>query len=108
MKAAFDVLRDRPRIAITVTRDSVCAGDDCDAPHGKLLEEYSLLDAAAFAKAVSYGYLPSVAGIGHTWTCLLNDVRIAEISNSGIQPLVRATPFSDSNRVHFVYHSATY
>ncbi len=108
MKAAFDVLKDRPRVPVTVTRDSVCAGDDCDAPHEKLLDAYSFLDPAAFAQAVSYSYLPSVAGVGHTWTCLLNDVRIAEISNSGIQPLVSATPFADSNRVHFVYHSATY
>ena len=108
MKAAIDVLRDRPRIAFTVTRDSVCAGDDCDAPHEKLLEEYSFLDPAAFANAVSYSYLPSVAGVGHTWTCLLNDVCIAEISNSGIQPLITTMPFGDSNRVHFVYHSATY
>ena len=108
MKAAFDALKDRSRIAFTVTRDSVCAGDDCDAPHEKQLEAYSFLDPAAFAQAVSYGYLPSVAGVGHTWTCLLNDVRIAEITNSGIKPLVRSTPFADSNRVHFVYHSATY
>jgi hypothetical protein len=108
MKAAFDVLRDRIRIPVTVTRDSVCAGDDGDAPHEKVLDQYSFLDPAAFAQAVSHGYLPSVAGIGHTWTCLLNDVRIAEIGNSGIKPLVSTTPFADSNRVHFVYHSATY
>ena len=108
MKAAFDVLKDRPRILVTVTRDSVCAGDDCEAPHKKLLEEYSFLDPTAFAQAVSYSYLPSVAGLGETWTCLLNDIRIAEISSSGVRPLVQNTPFSDANRVHFVYHSATY
>lgn len=108
MKAAFDVLRDRPRISVTLTRDSVCAGDDCDAPHEKTLEEYSFLDPVAFAQAVSYGYLPSIAGVGHTWTCLMNDIRIAEISTSGIRSLTPTTPFVDANRVHFVYHSATY
>ncbi len=95
-------------LCITVTKDSVCAGDDCDAPHERSLEMYSLLDPAAFAQAVASGYLPSVAGVGHTWTCLLNDVLIAEISNSGIRPLVQTTPYADANRVHFVYHSATY
>jgi hypothetical protein len=108
MKAAFDVLKDRPRIHITLTRDSVCAGDDCDAPHTKSIEEYSFLDPTAFAQAISYSYLPSVAGVGHTWTCLLNDVRIAEVSNSGIHPLVKTSTFADENRVHFVYNSETY
>lgn len=108
MKAAFDVLRDRPRVPVTVTRDSVCAGDDCDAPHETLREEYSFLDPTAFARAISHSYLPSVAGVGHTWTCLLNDIRIAEISTSHIQSLISVTPFAASNRVHFVYHSATY
>lgn len=107
MKTPFDILGDRPRISVTVTRDSVCAADDFDAPHERQLEAYSLLDAAAFAQAVSQGYLPSVAGVGHTWTCVLNDVRIAEIGGSGIRSLVRTTPFAEVNRVHFVYHAAT-
>lgn len=108
MKAAFDVLKGRTRVSLTVTRDSVCAGDDCEAPHEKSAEEYSFLDPVAFAQAVSSGYLPSVAGVGHTWTCLLNGARIAELTNSGIRPLVATTPFADANHVHFVYHSATY
>jgi hypothetical protein len=108
MKAAFEVLKDRPKIQIMITRDSVCAGDDGDAPHEKSLEAYSFLDPTAFAQAVAYSYLPSVAGVGHTWICLLNDVHIAEIGNSSIRPLVRITPFANTNRVHFVYHSATY
>ena len=108
MKAAFEVLKNRARIPVAITRDSVCAGDDGDAPHEKSVEEYSFLDPVAFAQALSSGYLPSVAGVGHTWTCLLNGARIAEIGNSGIRPLVPATPFADANRVHFEYHSATY
>ncbi len=95
-------------LCVIVTRDSVCAGDDCDAPHEKSLVVYSFVDPVTFAQAVAAGYLPSVAGVGHTWTCLLNDTGIAEISNSGIRPLVQTMPFADANRVHFVYHSATY
>jgi len=103
-----ETLQARPRISVTITRDSVCAGDDCDAPHQKLLEVDTWVDPVAFTRAVSDGYLASVAGVGHTWTCLMNNTPIAEIAHSGIRPLVRATPFSDVNRVHFVYHSATY
>jgi hypothetical protein len=35
MRKAFEVLRDRPKLYIRLTRDSVCAGDDCGAPHEK-------------------------------------------------------------------------
>jgi hypothetical protein len=108
MKAAFEVLKGRERIPVSLTRDSVCAGDDCDAPHEKSHEEYSFLDPVAFAQAISSHYLPSVAGVGHTWTCVLNGVRIAEITTTGIIPLVRTTPFADAHEIHFVYHSATY
>jgi hypothetical protein len=107
MKAAFTVLKERPRIPVVITRDSVCAGDDCDAPHEKELETYSLLDPAVFAEFISGGYLPSVAGSGHSWTCLLNGTKIAEVSSRGVRALVRETPFGESNRVHFKYHSST-
>lgn len=108
MKAAFQVLKARPKIPVVLTRDSVCAGDDCDAPHEKKIEVHSFLDPEAFANATSSGYLPSVAGVGHSWSCVLNGVKIAVVGHSGIHPLVQETPFSDENRVHFVYHSATF
>lgn len=91
-----------------MTRDSVCAGDDCDAPHEKKKEVHSFVDPVAFANATSSGYLPSVAGVGHYWTCELNGAGIAEVRDSGIRPLVRETSFSDQNCVHFVYHSASF
>jgi len=108
MKAEFQVLKARPRIPVVLTRDSVCAGDDCDAPHEKTVEVYSFVDPEAFAREVSSGYLPSVAGVGHSWTCVLNGVRLAEVTSSGIRALVRESPFSDENRVHYVYHSARF
>ena len=108
MKTAFDVLKDRRRIQVALTRDSVCAGDDCDAPHEASVEEYSFLDPVAFTQAISSGYLPSVAGVGHTWTCVLNGIPIAEIRSSGIRALVGVTPFGEENNVHFLYKSAPY
>ena len=44
MKKSFAVLKDRRKIQFKVTRDSVCLGDDCDAPHKKEIECYSFLD----------------------------------------------------------------
>jgi hypothetical protein len=108
MKAAFEVLEVNPKIPVLLTRDSVCAGDDCDAPHVKKLEVHSFLDPEAFSKATSSGYLPPVAGVGHSWTCVLNGVKIAEVRDAGVRPLVRAVEFADENRVHFVYHSAQF
>lgn len=106
MKRAFSILKVRPKITVVLTRDSVCAADDCDAPHEKKIEVHSLLDAEAFARETSSGYLPAVAGAGHSWTCVLNGVRVAEIRDSGVRALVRESPFADQNRVHFIYHSA--
>ena len=108
MKVGFKVLKNRPKIGVVLTRDSVCMGDDVHVPHEKKIKVYSFLDPAVFAKAVSADYLPSVNGVGHSWTCVLNDVEIAEIKNSDIRGLVHENPFSEENHVHFVYHSATF
>lgn len=108
MKTEFRILKNRPRIRVALTRDSVCAGDDWSGPHDKTVEVYSFLDPDVFAKEVSSGYLPSVAGIGHSWMCVLNGTSIAVLTTSGIRALVQDSPFSDENRVHFSYHSAAY
>ena len=106
MKIAFEVLKERPRVPVVLTRDSVCAGDDCDAPHEKTIEEYSFIDPVAFAQAISSGYLPSVAGVNHTWICVLNGVKIAKIRTTGIEALTRTSPLAAENKAHFVYHAA--
>ena len=108
MPAKFEVWQERARVPVTLTRDSVCMGDDIDAPHERSAEVSSFLDPAAFARTLSQGYLPTVAGVGHTWTCLLNGVPIAEISCTSIRSLTASTPFADVNRVEFRYHAATY
>jgi hypothetical protein len=68
----------------------------------------SFIDPAAFVRDISANYLPSVSGIGHAWTCVLNGVRIAEVTTSGIRELVRESPFSEENRAHFEYRSSWY
>jgi len=89
MKKAFQVLKDRPQIPVVLTRDSVCAADDCVAPHEKTIMAHSFTDPEALAREIESGYLPNVAGVGHSWICVLNYIKIAEIKTTGIQPLVR-------------------
>jgi hypothetical protein len=108
MKKAFQVLKDRPQISVILTRDSVCAADDCDAPHEKTIKIHSFIDPEALAREASSGYLPSVAGIGHSWICVLNNIKIADIKTTEIKPLVREAIFDEKNRIHFIYKSAKY
>ena len=95
-------------IDVVLTRDSVCAADDSDAPHEKSMRVHSFTDPEALARETSTGYLPNVAGVGHSWVCALNGRKIAEIKTDEIRPLVVEAEFSETNRIHFVYHSATY
>jgi hypothetical protein len=107
MKAEFQIIKATPKIQVILNRDSICAGDDCES-HEKTVEVYSFVDPEAFVRAVSSGYLPSVAGVGHSWTCVLNRVKIAEVCNSDIRVLVTESPFEEVNRVDFIYHSARF
>jgi len=108
VKKTFRVLEDRPQISVILTRDSVCAADDCDAPHEKTIRIHSFLDPEVLARETSSGYIPSVAGAEHTWICVLNETKVAEIKTTGIKPLVREATFNDNNRIHFQYKSAAY
>ena len=99
---------ENPRAPFILTRDSVCMGDDIHAPHERVVEVPHLPDPVAFTRSVAVGYLASVAGIGHTWTCLLNDAPIAEVSVFGVRPLTSTVSFAAINRVHFYYHAAAY
>ncbi len=108
MKKQFCVLKDRPKIKILLTRDSVATADDFDAPHERLVSSQSFLDPAVLASHLSSGYLPHVAGIGHTWGCLLNGELIATISVEEIKSTVSEVVYASNNSVHFVYHSATF
>ena len=103
MKKEFSILRERPRLVVRLTRDSVCAGDDVDAPHAKVVETYSFLDPEALVRELASGFLPTVHGSDHTWTCSLNGQEIAQIENAGIRPLVSAIEYEEENRAHFSY-----
>lgn len=97
------MLKDSPRISILLTRDSVCAGDDCDAPHAKKINIYSIIEANALASEMATGYLPNVSGDGHYWTCILNGIEIADVRSDGTEAKVKEVVYQEENNIHFVY-----
>ncbi len=107
MTAESTMRQNRPTIRVRLTRDSVCAGDDCEC-HDRQIEMPTFTDAGQFAKHAAAGYLPSVAGVGHSWTCVLNGERIAVLTVSNVRPLIAALTLNHDNTVHFIYHAATY
>lgn len=108
MKSEFEVLKARPRVKIKLTRDSVAAGDDCDAPHPQEVETYSFLDPTALIKSIYPGYLPRVSGVGHSWDCIFNDRFIATITVHAIEPRISEVEYRPENHLHFVYRSASF
>ena len=110
MKQAFRVLQGRPTVTLRLTRDSVAAGDDIHAPHEREVEVHSFADPVALVNHIHPGYLPSVAGFGHSWSCTLNGQRIATIQGNaaGIRAEVQEVRYQDTNHVHFFYTPASW
>ena len=108
MKSEYSVVKDRPTMRFRITRDSVCAGDDVDAPHEVIRETHSFIDPIALASNLAAGYLPSVAGQGHSWDCVVNDQPVARIDMNGVSPCTTEVQYRDANHVHFRYNSAAY
>lgn len=108
MQKEFYILKDRPKIDMQLTRDSVCAADDIDAPYEQTVSTYSFLDPVALASHLSSGYLPSVQGVGHSWDCEFNGKVIATITTAKIEPKVSEVVYSAANHLHFIYHSASF
>jgi hypothetical protein len=98
----------RNKILIKLTRDSVCAADDADAPHEKNISIPVLSDTNSFVTHLASGFLPKISGEGHTWDCILDNKIITKISISGIENEIDQIIFSTNNHVHFKYHSANY
>jgi len=108
MKREFQVLRDRPMLTIRVTRDSVCAGDDVEAPNEKFVEVNSFTEPEAFMHAVTNAYgMPTIEGGKAAWVVLLNGNRIGVIAQEWNAPKVsvRELQFQESNHVFLRYHA---
>lgn len=107
MKAEFEVLHSRPQVVFTLDRDSVCSADDYES-HETSVETYSFTDPASLAEELSSGYLPSVAGYGHWWECILNGTVVAKVFSNGKAEKVNEIVYFDENSVYFRYHSAEF
>lgn len=98
---------------IHLTRDSVCAGDDVDAPHARTM---SFADEAPLDSVIDEimrsGYLASIAGGKATWSAVARHP-IAVVAQQWSQP--RFLPGHAANlsllkgadgvaRLHFRYH----
>ncbi len=72
---------------IEVKRDSVCMGDDVDAPH--LLQFEVKTDALIedlFKQLASRNYLATVAGKNHYWEAIIDDIVVAKILGNNQKP----------------------
>jgi len=87
------------RFALNVERDSVCAGDDIDAPHAK---RFAFGGKATLAEAVSAiigtGYLATIAGGEATWIVEAAGEPLAVVAQQWASPkflIDPATPVND-------------
>jgi hypothetical protein len=101
-------------LRIRVTRDSVAAGDDADAPHERVFafaDDPSPL--AAIARIVADGYLARIAGGKAVWSAA-SGVPLAVVAQQWPGP--RLVPWQEptwsqleqqdgSCRLHFNYHA---
>jgi hypothetical protein len=108
MLQKFVILKSSPKINITVTRDSVCAADDCDAPHKKTVTLPSFLDPIDFIREILVRYsLPQISGGEAARTCHLNGEKIAVIAQQWSFPKATVTEmkFLEINELHFKHHA---
>jgi hypothetical protein len=105
MKNRFEIYKDVQAVEIELTRDSVCAGDDSNAPHARVVSIHSFVDPEVLVSHLTSGYLPGIPGSGHSWDCLLNEQLIATIEPHGIRVHVRQTKYLGTNKAHFRYRS---
>ena len=108
MKKEFEILKDRPKLSIKLTRDSVCAGDDVDAPHKKTVTIPSFTDPVVLIQHLISSYLPSVSGYGHYWDAFLNGQKLATLRTEGIESKILCVEFQAKNNMHFKYHPSRF
>ena len=72
---------------VSVERDSVCMGDDVDAPHSynfRISSTATLNDI--FVHLSKESYLASVAGRNHSWQAVINDQLVAVFLSNNRTP----------------------
>ena len=86
-------------IDFEVTRDSVCMGDDVDAPHYAKLSLESNLPLKELVTTILNKYqLASVASPKVYWICKINGIHVATITVT--EDLCRSIQFEEGCKVH--------
>lgn len=71
---------------VILTRDSVCAGDDIDAPHKNEIEVHESVSISEFAQEISnMGYLANISGGKATWSLAASSA-LAVIAQQWAEP----------------------
>ena len=98
-----------PNIQVEITRDSVCMADDMQ-DHTKTLNIELQSDVPTTIYNIAKGYLPTVAGQGHSWSCFLNDENVAVIAGNCVKitTLINTPNLKNESKLYFKYHSATF
>ncbi|NUM33324.1 MAG: hypothetical protein HUU50_02170 [Candidatus Brocadiae bacterium] len=79
-------------ITVIATRRSVCAGDDCDAPHEKIFTMEDCCDLLSFTKQILQKYpLPTISGGKATWMLYTRQNPIAVIAQQWPEPKIIAS-----------------
>ena len=89
-----------------LTRDSVCMGDDVNAPHTKILSLSNYKISEHSIGEICLNYLPNVAGVGHSWECHINNILIAIIRVEKIEIITDEIFLNENNEMFFKYNSS--
>lgn len=102
---------------IILRRDSVCAADDCEAPH--FLEfDYDKTQTlrALLCHIGSLSYLPHVVGRRHKWQVMIGSELVGEFKGNHKRPVFNTTLYqpldnytdNEELEIYFRYISARY
>lgn len=108
MMRSFSILKDRAKVKVSVTRDSVSAADDVTAPNKKRIVIGNFTETEDFIRAVAIEYgVPSIQGGRATWEVILNDQKIGVIAQEWQSPRATVSEVSlqDDNHVFLRYHA---
>ena len=91
-----------------LTRDSVCMGDDVNAPHTEILTLSNYKISEHSIGEICLNYLPNVAGVGHSWECHINNILIAIIRVEKIEIITDEIFLNENNEMFFKYNSSKF
>jgi hypothetical protein len=95
-------------IIFNLTRDSVCIGDDVNAPHTEILKLSNYKISEQSIGEICLNYLPNVAGVGHFWECYINNMLIAIIRVGKIEIITDKIFLNENNEMFFKYNPSKF